>query len=140
MMTEIAQRAAIFIGPIAHTLAARYGAQTDDPFVVSRALAEHIPDSEDRKRFLREAPECPCRRLLPGTLFGWAALLGLEPAGIRSPVSNNTVEILRLTAAEVREVLSDFADVVSILSNAEPGLKDVTEQVIEDWLREGASP
>lgn len=28
----------------------------------------------------------------------------------------------------------------SILSNAEPGLKDVTEQVIEDWLREGASP
>ncbi|HXP97503.1 MAG TPA: mechanosensitive ion channel domain-containing protein [Telmatospirillum sp.] len=135
LMMETAERAANVIGPIAHTLAARYGALTDDPFVLSRALAEHIPDVRDRAHFLRESPECPSRRLAPGALFGWAALLGLEPVGQRLPVSNNAVEILRLTADEVREVLSGLDDALFFLMAAEPGLRGLSAPVLEQWLR-----
>jgi len=133
-LIEIATRAATFIGPIAHTLAARYGVLTDDPFLLYQALGEHIADARDRARFLLAAPDYPSRRLNAGALFGWAAVLGLEAPGLRHPVSNDSVEILLLTAAEVRSALSGFDTGADVLAGADPGLRGLTAAALRDWL------
>jgi small-conductance mechanosensitive channel len=134
LLTEIAARAATFIGPIAHTLAARYGVLTDDPFLLYRALGEHIADARERARFLLASPDYPSRRLNAGALFGWASVLGLEAPGLRHPVSNNSVEILLLTPAEVRSALSGFDPGAGVLAGAEPGLRGLTAEALRDWL------
>jgi hypothetical protein len=138
LQAEIAARAAAFIGPVAHTLAAQYGAHTDDPFLLFRALAEHFPDAEKKARFLSASPDYPTRRLNPGALFGWAAVLGVEPPGLRHPISNNSVEILLLSPKEVRALLSGAEDSAAAILAAEPGLRGLTAEALREWLQQAA--
>ena len=45
-------------------------------------------------------------------LFGWAAALGLEPADMRHPVSNSSVEILLIAPDQMKGVLANLEEEV----------------------------
>jgi small-conductance mechanosensitive channel len=80
---QVARQAALFLGPVAFTLADHYGSLTTDPYLLYQALATRIPDPLERERFLSNAPARPLRHLTTGDAFGWAGRLQLEPAATR---------------------------------------------------------
>lgn len=83
IIRTVARQAALFLGPVAFTLADHYGSLTTDPYLLYQALATRIPDALDRERFLSNAPDRPLRHLTSGDAFGWAGRLQLEPAATR---------------------------------------------------------
>jgi hypothetical protein len=134
LLRDISSRAALVLGPYAHNLAADYGARTDDPLMLSLALATHMTDEKERQQFLAQAPAHLSRRLNAGALVGWAAALGLEPAQ-KPTVTNHSAEILYLSRDDIPMVLSGLERAAEVLAARDPSLKDLTEPQIEDRLR-----
>jgi small-conductance mechanosensitive channel len=108
-LARISAWAAGFIGPVANAIAERCARLVDDPYLVYHALAQSIPDAQERRRFLAEAPAFPTRRLTPGAPFGWAGLLGFEPGDLRRRIVDEEAELLILRRS----------DLVAFMRNAE---------------------
>jgi small-conductance mechanosensitive channel len=130
--------AAVHLGPLAFTLAERYAACADDPFFLWRALASHISGDDERLSFLRGAPSQPSRRLEPGALFGWTRAMRANRASCALPRAESWATVIRVAPERLRPILAEATDAASLLANAEPGLEDMSENSLQDWLR-GAS-
>lgn len=131
----IAREAAIHLGPIAATLAERFAHQTEDPYLVYHALATRIPAEADRLLFLAGAPPRPVHRLSAGEAFGWRALLGYEPAAVRSRSTPLGAEVLVFTPSRLPALLQAPAGVVlgAALSRSAT-LQDITPESLRSRL------
>ncbi|MCM2473749.1 mechanosensitive ion channel [Rhizobium sp. CG5] len=106
---HIARQAALFLGPVAFTLADHYGSLTTDPYLLYHALASRIPDALDRQRFLSNAPDRPLRHISPGDAFGWASRLQVETIATRKRTVVYSADLLVLDEAAAA-ILADHPE------------------------------
>jgi small-conductance mechanosensitive channel len=125
-LARISAQAAGYIGPVANAIAERCARLVGDPYLVYHALAQSIPDGEQRRRFLIEAPACPMRKMGPGTPFGWAAMLGFETGDPPRRAVDAEVELLILRRPDLIALLQN-GGVVELAGaiSSEPGLAGI---------------
>jgi len=78
------QRAALAMGPLAHSLCLRIALHTDDLSLAHALLAESIPDPAQRQAFLAQAPAPSSSRLAAPAWFGWRSLLESDACACRA--------------------------------------------------------
>ncbi|MGL3608254.1 mechanosensitive ion channel family protein [Rhizobium sp. G187] len=106
IIRDVARQAALFLGPVAFTLADHYGSLTTDPYLLYHALASRIPAPADRERFLSRSPDRPLRHLAEGDAFGWAGRLQLEPVATRKRTVVHSADLL-VFDAETQSILAE---------------------------------
>lgn len=133
LLSRAGAEAAKFLGPLALTLAERYGRLTDDAFFLWRALASHLAPNSERERFLAEAPALPSRKILPGALFGFdLAILSTRDVD-RHARAEDRAEIYYVPPQLLREVLRE-SDALDMLRAAAPGLAALDSAAFLRWL------
>ena len=139
-LARISAQAAGYIGPVANAIAERCARLVNDPYLVYHALAQSIPDREERRRFLAEAPACPMRQMSPGAPFGWAAMLGFKSGEPLLRIVDAEAELLILRPSDLRVLLQNAdaqigdADILAEAVSAEPGLAGVDRARLIDRL------
>lgn len=139
LLREISRQAAVFLGPIAFTLAEHFAGLTDDPFFVYQALATRIPEDADKTRFLALAPARPVRRLGPGAPVGWAGYLGLEPMAARRRSVPVQADIMAFDRGGLAKLMAspEGEHLVDRLARL-PQLHDRSREAIRDLLTTSA--
>jgi small-conductance mechanosensitive channel len=139
-LATICADAVRYLGPVASLIAERYARLTDDPYLVYHAIAQSIGAAAERAQFLGHAPAHSTRHMEPGAPFGWAGLLGLEPAALRYRIVNEGAELLVIGREGLVELLKmlDPAALATLVA-AEPGLKRFDRTTLAEKLRAAAS-
>jgi small-conductance mechanosensitive channel len=138
-LATIRANAVRFVGPVANLIAERFARLTDDPFLVYHALAQSIAAAPERAQFLSHAPAHPTRHMEPGAPFGWAGLLGLEPALLRRRVVNDAAEIMIVEREGLAELAKRLdATALAALLASEPGLKRLDPAALAERIRAAA--
>jgi small-conductance mechanosensitive channel len=138
-LASISAWAAGFIGPVANAIAERCARLVGDPYLVYHALAQSIPDADERRRFLAEAPSSPTRLLTSGAPFGWAALLGFEPEGLRRRVVDEEADLLLARRSDLIGLLrNEDAETLAGVLSSESGLIGIEKARLVERIRDAA--
>ena len=144
-LARISSQAAGYIGPIAYALAKRCARMESDPYLVYHALAKSIPDGDQRRRFLASGPACPMRQLGPSAPFGWAAMLGFEPAEAPCRFADGEAELLTISRSDLLALRNpdgqgvDTAALAAAIAS-EPGLAGVARASLIERLGGAGQP
>ncbi|WP_161596932.1 mechanosensitive ion channel family protein [Rhizobium glycinendophyticum] len=137
IIRQVARQAALFLGPVAFTLAEHYGSLTTDPYLLYQALATRIPDPVDRQRFLSNAPDRPLRHLTSGDAFGWADRLKMEPMATRKRTVVYSADLLVFdeVAQSALATQTDAEELRRRILASSPLLSELGSDILSAWLR-----